>query len=149
MIISACCETRSRDTIFDSTAQKVSVYRQRLRCERTRIVLHLGVSKIFTHVHSTHEDPLREQQDVLIILSIFFGALPAWHITPGGAAFFRAYGHSHERRSSLPVSVLFRVGSAEKTNQEVTDGNRTRLAGSVVQRLRPFGLGDHFKYEEK
>ena len=35
-----------------------------------------------------------------------------WHITPRGAAFFRAYGQPHERLCSLPVSVLFRVGGA-------------------------------------
>ena len=36
----------------------------------------------------------------------------------------------------------FRVGNAEKTNQEVRDGNRTRLAGSRVQHRRPLGEGD-------
>ena len=47
-------------------------------------------------------------------------------------AFFRVYGQPHERLRSLPVSVLFRVGSAEKTNQEVRGGNRTLIAGSKV-----------------
>ena len=35
-----------------------------------------------------------------------------WHITPRGAAFSHRYGQPHERLRSLPVSVLFRVGSA-------------------------------------
>ena len=61
-------------------------------------------------------------------------ALYPLDFTPRGAAFFRVYGQPHERLCSLPVSVLFRVGSAEKTNQEVR-----------VQRLRPrWLLSSHY-----
>ena len=38
---------------------------------------------------------------------------------------------------------------AEKTNQEVRDGNRTRLAGSRVQRLRPLSHGGKAMVDQK
>ena len=43
-----------------------------------------------------------------------FWRFTRWHITPRGAAFSRVYGQPHERLFSLPVGVLFRVGSAKK-----------------------------------
>ena len=76
-------------------------------------------------------------------MPVFFLALYPLAHTPKGLAFFRVYGQPHELLCSLPVSVLFRVGSAEKTNQESRDANRTRLAESRVQRLRPLGRGGH------
>ena len=88
------------------------------------------------------------QNDFLLLFELFFicyffGALPARSSPPKGAVFFRVNGQPRERLCSLPVSVLFRMGSAEKTNQEVRDGNPTRLAGPRVQRLRPLGRGGH------
>ena len=67
----------------------------------------------------------------LRLISIFC-RFTRWHITPRGAAFSRVYGQPNARLCSLPVSVLLRAGTAGKTNQEVRDGNRTRLAGSNV-----------------
>ena len=43
------------------------------------------------------------------------------HITSRGAAFFRVYGQPQERLCSLPVSVPFRMGSAEINNHEGGD----------------------------
>ena len=62
-------------------------------------------------------------------LEIFLALYPLTY-PPEGCGLFRVYGQPHERLCSLPVSVLFRVGSADKSNQEGRDGNRTRLAGS-------------------
>ena len=45
-----------------------------------------------------------------------------WHITPRGVAFSRLYGHPHERLCPLPVSVLFRVGSMERTTKSSKTG---------------------------
>ena len=59
------------------------------------------------------------------VRTLFFWRFPRWHITSRGAAFLRVFGQPHERMCSLPVSVPFRVGSAEKNNQEFRDGNRT------------------------
>ena len=72
---------------------------------------------------------------------VLFGALPAG-TSPRGARHFSGCKDSHLLLYSLPVSVLFRVGSAKNNSQEGRDGNRTRLPGSRVQRLGP--LGRHF-----
>ena len=39
-----------------------------------------------------------------------------------GRDLFRLYGQPHERLCSLPVSVLFRVGSAEKSRKMAETG---------------------------
>ena len=46
----------------------------------------------------------------------FFLALYQLTNYPKGVAFFRVYEQPHEWLFSLPVSVLFRVGSVEKPN---------------------------------
>ena len=84
----------------------------------------------------------------------FLALYPLVH-HPEGAAFFRAYGQPHERLCSLPVSVLFRVDSAEKTNQEGRDENRTRLAGSidhsavVAPHMKTIGRENYRQHEQK
>ena len=57
-----------------------------------------------------------------ITLCFCFWRFTRWHIIPRGAAFFRVYGQPHERLCSLPVSVLFRVGSAEKPTKRSETG---------------------------
>ena len=57
---------------------------------------------------------IRKQQG--LIMHDVFLRITRWQITPTGVAFFRVYGQPRERLCSLPVSVLFRVSSAEKTN---------------------------------
>ena len=109
-----------------------------LLAERVSFLFHIADARGGSHRSVTLTSK------VALSSKIFFGALPSWHITPRGAAFFRVDGQPHKRLCSLPVSVIFCVGSAEKTNQEGRDENRTRIAGSSrVQRLRPLGRGGH------
>ena len=55
-----------------------------------------------------------------------------WHITPEGCVLFPGVRTATRAADFMPVNELFRVGSAEKTNQEGRDENRTRFAGSRV-----------------
>ena len=67
---------------------------------------------------------IRTTTDMHIFLALYLLAHHPW-----GAAFFRVYDSHMGGCVFIAVSVLFRVGSAEETNQEVRDGSRARFAG--------------------
>ena len=78
----------------------------------------------------TAERPTHKQGFFKLLFTLIFvlALYPLARHPEGCAAFFRAYGQPREWLCPFSVSVLFCVGSAEKTNQE----GRDTLARSAV-----------------
>ena len=76
-----------------------------------------------------------QQADILTLYT--FLALYPLKRHPRGGAFFRMYGQPHDGMCSLPVSVLYRVGSAKKPAKRAETGiepGSRHLESSVLDR---------------